>query len=408
MEVESEIKLRICVFSESYLPQRGGTPTQIRAMLAGLQAWGADCIVLTRRLDSSVPRSEVIESTPVYRIGPVGGGPGKKWGMILTGLFALLRLRREYDIIYVPGFRVIGIAAIFAARLLGKKTVFRAVSCGEMSGEFFRSGIAGKPRLFQAAFAVLDGIRKRILKKADCFVAISSPIAAELREFGVDPDRVRDIPNGIDPERFRPLNEEARAELRSELGLDSSEFIAVYTGRLVRYKGLPVLLKAWPQIVAQVPQARLIFLGAGGNDIHDCEQEIETALDTHKVRTSVSVVRGVDDVSGYLQAADCFVFPTEDEAFGISLIEAMACGLPVVSTAVGGIADYLVDRDNGLIVEPGDADGIADAILDLQDDPGLSARLGEQARATVGERFAQGEIDMKYAALFQQLSGRGE
>lgn len=395
---------RLCVLSESYLPQSGGTPSQIRAMAAGLKRAGIDCFVVTRRISPKIPAEETIEEIPVHRIGPIGTGPGKKWGMLFTSFFALIRFRKAYDILYVPGFRVIGLSAVFAAGLLGKRTVFRAVSLGEMSGAFFDAGLSGKSRPVRFAFSVFSRFRSCILRKADRYVSISTPIAEELVAGGVDPERIISIPNGIDAKVFRPPDRPEKRALRASWGFGEKDFVVIYTGRLVRYKGLLTLVESWGNVVRDIPDALLVLVGEGSNDTHNCAMELKNRVAEQGLEARVRFTGNVANVADPLRAADCFVFPTEDEAFGISLIEAMACALPVVSTRIGGIKDFLVDRENGWVVPTGDGDAIARALRALHADPDLRRKIGRAARERVVARFSQDAIDKKYADLFRSLT----
>ncbi|MFW5870859.1 MAG: glycosyltransferase family 4 protein [Verrucomicrobiota bacterium] len=393
----------ICILSESYLPQRGGTPTQIRAMVAGLRMRGFECMVVTRRVAPEDAEIELIDGVQVRRISPTGLGSSKKWRMLPAALKTLIVLRRKYEIIYVPGFRVIGISAVIAAGLLGKKTVFRAVSRGEMSGDFFKSGLARKSPAFKFMFSLFLRMRRAILKKADRYVAISSPMRRELLEAGIEPERIADIPNGVDAELFRPAEPDEKQFLRRKLCVPPDAFVIEYTGRLVRYKGLIALIDAFTAFSRNVSQAYLLLVGDGGNDIHNCEEELKKRVNQAGIADRVEFSGAVENVAEYLRLADCFLFPTEDEAFGISLIEAMSCGLPVVSTDTGGIADYLEDGVNGLVVPAGDPEEFSRRIQELYDDPALREFLGSRARTTVGGRFAQEFIDARYAELFDSL-----
>jgi glycosyltransferase involved in cell wall biosynthesis len=111
----------------------------------------------------------------------------------------------------------------------------------------------------------------------------------------------------------------------------------------------------------------------------------------------------VDRVEDWLRAADLFVFPTENEAFGLSLVEAMACGLPAVTTKVGGLGDYVADGINARVIEPGDVHGLVAAIEALLDDPVLAANLGRAARETVCRRFGLDAVAGRYEQLLSGL-----
>jgi glycosyltransferase involved in cell wall biosynthesis len=116
----------------------------------------------------------------------------------------------------------------------------------------------------------------------------------------------------------------------------------------------------------------------------------------------VTFVGEAADVVPYLHAADAFVFPTEKEAFGIALIEAMACGLPVITTPVGGIPDIVTPEHDAIVVRPGDPDSLRSAIVRLHADPELASRLGRAARETVTARYAHATVIGHYLDLFRQ------
>jgi glycosyltransferase involved in cell wall biosynthesis len=111
----------------------------------------------------------------------------------------------------------------------------------------------------------------------------------------------------------------------------------------------------------------------------------------------------VENVHEYLQASDIFVLPSEEDAFPLALVEAMACGLPVVSTPVGGIREIISDRQNGLLVEARDFQQLYQAISGLVRDPALSASLGTAALETVQERYSAAIIIKKYCELFRRV-----
>jgi glycosyltransferase involved in cell wall biosynthesis len=165
---------------------------------------------------------------------------------------------------------------------------------------------------------------------------------------------------------------------------------------------LPALLEAWREITS----GTLVLVGEQGNDIHGCEPQLRELAERHGLAARVRFVGAVADVEAWLRASDVFAFPTENEAFGLSLVEAMACGLPAVTTTVGGLRDFVADETNALVVAPGDSRGIAAALWRLLDDAELRARLGGAARVTA-EQFGAVAITERYAALFAAVA-RGQ
>jgi glycosyltransferase involved in cell wall biosynthesis len=400
---------KICIFTETYYPVIGGGETQARLLAEGLVANGFSVVILTRRSDPSLNKTEQIGAVTVYRLPPAGSGQLKKWGLLFSSFPALIKLHRQYDVIFVSGFRIVGVAAVLISQLFGKACVLKADSQGEMSGEFFRGGLA-KVGLSHSwlPFKMFLGLRNIILKWADAFTAISTEIAAELTTSGVQADSIRMIPNSVDTALFCPVHEHQKAVLRLKLGLPQTGKIAIYTGRLVSYKGLPLLLRVWQEIQRNHPQVSLVLVGTGGLDIHNCEGDLKAYVEANGLQQSVHFTGSVQNVPEYLQASDMFVFPTENDAFPSSLVEAMTCRLPVITTPVGAIKTIVSDQKNGLLVQPGDFQQLRQAIETLLTDPKLAARLGQAGWQTVQDNYSAEIVTRKYINVFRQMTSAGK
>jgi glycosyltransferase involved in cell wall biosynthesis len=393
--------LKICIFTETYYPVVGGGETQAQLLAEGLIADGHSAIILTRRSDRALKKVERVGPVMVYRLAPVGKGQLKKWGLVFSSIPALITLRKQYDIIFVSGFRIIGITAVLISRLLHKKCVLKADSQGEMAGEFFYNGLkkfGGSPT--SVPFKVFIYLRNYLLRKADAFSAISEEIAIELVSNKVIPQKIHQIPNAVDTRRFFPVSPEQKSELRRKLDLPQAATIVIYTGRLVSYKGLPLLLEVWKELQLQHKHIRLLLLGSGGLDIHNCEAELRAYVKSNGLGGSVFFTGNVHNVPEYLQASDIFAFPTENEAFGSSLIEAMACALPVVTTPVGAIKTIVTDYQNGIIVHPGDFQQLFRAFDRLISEPALASRFGRAACETAQSNYSAEAVMEKYLSLF--------
>jgi glycosyltransferase involved in cell wall biosynthesis len=391
--------LRVLVLAETFHPVLGGGETQGRLLCERLASRGHEVTVVTRRSEQGLARVDRLGSVRVARVRPGGKGGYKRWGMLGPAAWSLVRRRRDYDVALILGFRALGLV-LPVLRLLEKPAVLKAESMGEMSGAFFdaRLGRLGLSRETTPVRLLLAG-RNRVLRGADAFVAISRAIRDEMVAAGVAPERITLIPNAVDTSVFRPPTPEEKAGLRRELGLASGETVFVYTGRLVRYKGLPLLLRAWGAVARGRAGLRLLLVGEGGEDMDNCEAELKEYVRRHGLAPSVTFTGGVADVHRYLQASDAFVFPTENEAFGISLVEAMACGLPCLASAAGGVTDIVTPGRDGLLVPPGDGAALEAGLRGLASDPAERARLGWAARATVVERFGVEAVVDEYARL---------
>ena len=394
--------MKICIFTETYYPVVGGGETQARLLAEGLIANGHSVIVLTRRSDAAQKEHENYGNVSVYRLAPVGSGQLKKWGLLLSSLPALIRLHNQYDLIFVSGYRIIGLTAILIGKLFRKPVVLKADSQGEMSGEFFESGLRkfGHSRS-SLPFRLFLKLRNVILKKADAFSAISQEIASEWTSRGVPLNKIHLIPNGVDTRRFTPANAEHKSLLREKLNLPQADIIAIYTGRLVSYKGLPLLLKVWKEIRCKYERPLLLLAGDGGLDIHNCESELRDYVKSTDLEEGVIFLGAVRTVPEYLQAADLFVFPTENDAFPSSIVEAMACALPVVTTPVGAIRTIVTHRETGLLVQPGNFEQLFEALDVMLSDKAFASRIGKAGCQMVQASYSSGSVIRKYLSLFK-------
>jgi glycosyltransferase involved in cell wall biosynthesis len=400
--------MNLCLLTETFHPVTGGGETQARVVASGIAESGIGVQLLTRRSGPDLLRREKLGSVCVHRLPPTGAGQLKKWGLVATAMLRLIGLRERYDVLLVCGYRILGIPAILVSRILGKPCVLKADSLGEMSGAFFDAGLARFGlRRTQWFPRTLLNLRNSLLRRASAFIAISTAVAEELIECGIPRERIVRIPNSVDTRRFRPASPEARARLRTRMGLPLESTIFVYTGRLVTTKGLPLLLATWKQIAARHPRAQLLLVGEGGLGLQNCEAELRARVRDQNLGDTVTFTGSVDNVDDYLRASDCFVFPTEREAFGISVIEAMACGLPVIATNVGGLADVIKAEETAIVVPARDGTALEAAIERVLGGSAGMQAMGSRARSQAVERYSEKMIVAQYMQLLVQLVEKG-
>lgn len=398
---------RVCLLTETFYPVVGGGETHARLLARQLNAMGMHTFVLTRRSDRRFKKEELIDTIRTVRVSPHGMKRFGKYLMVIPTTLQLLRRRRDYDVIFVCGFRVLGPPAAFAARVLKKACVLRSEAMGEMSGEY-ASAYKKLPPATRSIFQAWIKLRNQILYSADAFVGISKAVAGELVESGVDPHKVRRITNGIDTSLFRPVEPEKKAELRKKLHLPLDKTVIVYTGKLNNGKGLEYLLEAWARLASVRKEGHLALVGSGGGQSLSCEEELRDFTREKKLSECVTFTGYVENVQEYLQAADLFVLPSENESLSISTIEAMSCGLPAIACRVGGVPDVVQHMKNGILVEPRDSSALVSAIDLLLSNEELAERLAAEARITACSKFSIKVISESYFDLFSSLCSPAE
>ena len=185
--------------------------------------------------------------------------------------------------------------------------------------------------------------------------------------------------------------DEHRALIRDALQIGDAAFVYTFVGRIKRDKGINELLTAFNAVEAAGADVKLIVVG-----YNEADSGVDTALlDRAKANPNVFFVGHTNKVEQYMGASDCYVLPSYREGFGMSIIEAEAMGVPVIVTDIPGPRDAMVDHETGIIVEKGDADGLARAMTAVLEDRAMCSRFGAAGRKLAEERFDQ--------AVFREL-----
>lgn len=209
---------------------------------------------------------------------------------------------------------------------------------------------------------------------------------------------------GIDLEYYAPATTEARSAARGELGLASDAFVILYAGRIAREKGVEVLVRALRLLCDRDEEARYALLVVGspslGTDPADSAAYV-AELRAMGEGLPVTWVAGRRDILPLLHAADAAVVPSLwPEPLSRSVMEPLACGIPVVATRIGGNPEILTDWLADFLVEPGDAHGLAEQVERLRDWRHREPDLGQRCRSEAEARLSlQSELDLIEAAL---------
>lgn len=229
-------------------------------------------------------------------------------------------------------------------------------------------------------------------------IAISKAVAAQFEGL---PCRVHIIPNGIPLDRFLPGP--APDGLREQLGLPEDAPVAVIVGRLTPWKGHQTLLRAWREVVANVPQARLLIVGEVAFWEESYAGDLRALADDLGIAESVHWSGFREDVPDLLRLANLLVLASTDEPFGRVLIEAMAIGLPVVATASGGVPEIVIDGETGLLVPPGEPGALGDAIATLLANPLQATEMGAAGRRRALERFDVRRVAREVGQVYEEI-----
>lgn len=330
-------------------------------------------------LDAVGPLGEMLqrEGVPVIAFGRKPGLDWRLFGRMAREIRAL-----QIDVVHAHQYTPFFYSSI-AARASGRRP--RVIFTEH--GRHFPDVVSAKRRL--ANRLLFDGL-------ADEVTAVCGFSADALAvNDGFARARIEIVPNGIDLERYG-IHEEKNA-LRLRLGLDPSRCYVTIVARFHPVKDHATLLRAFARVAQERADTDLLLVGDG-----PLRGELEAQADSLGIGGRVRMVGVQSNVPEWLHGSDVFTLSSLSEAASITLLEAMACGLPAVVTAVGGNPELVRDGQDGLLVPRGDAAAMGAALLRLLDLPAERARMGQSGMRRVRESFQMRDTVAHYARLFEQ------
>lgn len=360
--------MRILMLSDYFPPHMGGGVERVAAELcSGLVRRGHTVGVLTLRT-CPAPREEVRDGLAIHRVPAIDLTPwlGVQFSVsarVLTSAFRLVRRFRP-DVIHAHNlfFRTTEVAA--ALRCVFDVPLITTLHLGKAEGG---------GRLLRTLIRSYESTMGRfIVRRSDHVIAVSNAVGEHAGRMGGSATRVTVIPNGVDMARFCPGSN----------GGNSGQKV-LFVARLVPNKGPDTLLRAVPGVLDRHPQAQFAFVGDG--PLRSSLEQLAERLD---VARSVHFMGLRDDVPELMRESTVFVRPSSLEGMPLTVLEAMASGVPVVATPVAGTAELLADGTNGFAI-PVDADAeLATAVCKLLDDRPLAERMGRRGRQIVESGYS--------------------
>lgn len=273
----------------------------------------------------------------------------------------LLTTHNDIDAFYIIGTPKFSIWAILFARLFNKPVTL---------------ALTGKAEIFSA-----DSWRNKILATCTNYVATTKEIRdGFIERGGISPEKISILPHGIDTAKYLKSSEERRRELKISHGVEPDRKILLFCARVVKDKGVDTLQDVWKILHKKFPRALLFVVGGGLNELLNELKKLSAELDD-----SIKVIGEVDAPQEFYQLADVYVFPSRHEGLPTSLLEAMASGLPAVTSDIGGCEDVISNDVNGYRVYSEDAAAFAEKISLLFEDDERRKIFGERAAKLIRE-----------------------
>jgi len=389
---------KVLIFSLAYYPNLvGGGEIAIKEITSRISSEEFEFDLITPRFDSALPRFERIGNVNVYRVGPSKKNPTHeelvKFPLYLIkvlypfcAFFKAIRLYRKkrYDFFWsmmaYAGFPIVFFRAFY-------KNVPYVLTLQE--GDPI-SHIVGRMRI-----RIILPILRRVFRGPVITQVISNYLGEFSRSMGYKGD-IRLIPNGVDFNVFsKRIDKEELKKLRRNLGFADDDKILITTSRLVGKNAVDDIIKS----ISFLPEnIKFLVVGAGPD-----EAGLKSLTEQSGVanRTKFIGHAAHKELPGYLQISDVFIRPSIAEGFGNSFIEAMAAGIPVIATPVGGIKDFLRDRETGLFCDVRNPESIAQKVKELMEDDVLRRRVIDNGINMVRQKYDWHKISQEMSNLFK-------
>lgn len=392
-DIEHRKSVNICMIISNFYPVLGGAEIQAFRLSQKLIKKGLSVDVVTRH-QRGLKFSETIEGIHIHRIPCFGGLILNSLTYTLFGLLWILYHRKKVDILHCHQALSPTTIGVLAKQII-KKRVLVKLTATDLYGD-----------MYQISILPFKNLRKRLLGKVDYFIIMNQIMQRQLELIGIRDFQTKTIFNGVDIGFFHPVNTERKNLLRKELMLPEDSKIFIFTGRLETQKDLPTLIKAWDIFKINNKErdnSLLLIVGDGSQ-----RKEIESLIERSKFKHSIKILGYRSNIRDYLQASDCFVLPSVDEGISNALLEAMACGLPVVATKVGANPEIIDNSDSGILVESRDPESLGKAISFILSNEQLGRYMGRSARERVESKYSLDKTVEDYLELYYKLISQND
>ena len=374
---------KILIFSTAYLPLVGGAEIAVKELTDRLT--GFEFNLITARLKKNLVRQEKIGRVMIYRVG--SGRDFDKFLLPILGLIKAIRLNRKNN--YMLSWAIMASFGALAAWLFKKINRRTPYLLTLQEGD--------SPEHIYSRAKWLGPYYKKMFTQADFITAISH----YLKDFALKQGTMASIeivPNGVDVKKFKVESLRFQvAELKNKLSIKDNEKVIITVSRLVEKNGVGDIIEAMRYLSASV---KLLIIGEG-----ELEASCRLQIVNCKLGDRVIMLGAIknEEVPRYLALADVFVRPSISEGQGIAFLEAMASGVPVVATPVGGIVDFLRDGETGLFCEVNNPKSIAEKVKILLDNKELAETIKINAKELVVKNYDWNLLAEKMKTIFEKL-----
>ena len=381
---------KILILATSYLPLIGGAELAIKNLTDRLPEFSFDLV--TARTTHNLPRTERIGNVNIFRAGNAPVALNLFLPKIFLPLAIFFKARRlliskKYNLVYVLQASQAGGAGWLLKKLgcINQPIVLNLQEGKELSRQSF----------------LVRFFRRLIINSADYYIVISAYLKNFLINNGVPEEKVFIIPNGVNISEHK----HDKQELKNKLGL-GPERVIITVSRLVKKNGVADLIKAMVFIKDNYFEPIKLLIIGGAEPHLSLESDLKDLTQKLGLTKEVIFVGAVnhEDISNYLSLADVFARPSYSEGLGTAFLEAMAIGVPIIGTRIGGIVDFLQEGETGLYCAVGDSQDIGRKVIQILSDKELHDKLAVQGQDLIQRVYDWNVIAQKFRNFYGTIT----
>jgi len=382
-------KVNILMVTGVYFPEVNGATLQCMRIVYLLKK-RINFSILTTTKQKNLVRHNVVDGIYVFR-SYIGNSSAKL--LQIVNIFYVL-LTKKIDIIHLHGFSSRSALIVLLSKLFHKKVVIKMTSFGHDDVK----SIKDKGRVFFYIFSL-----------ADAYIGVSPIFKNMYSKFRLDNNKYYQIPNGVDTNLFKPLNNnEDKDKIRLKLGLPVGIKLILVVGHFSVEKSANHVLDAWLKIQKKInKKSGIIFIGNTDSKSFEVDKNLVDLMNFKSrrfINERIFFIEKTYKIEQYYQVSDIFITPSSREGLSNALLEAMSCGLPVISTRLEGVTDWVIEHDiNGLLYSHNNIEDLRFLIRYLLESEKDQSRLGMNAKKTINDKFEISKTSIKIYNLYKLL-----
>jgi len=393
--------VNVCFVTPEYFPISGGTGAYVYYLSHSLQKLGHNVHVVARHNEDS---EDIFHGIKVHYIKGTGNALTRYWSFARSASKKIEELNKQIglDIIHanlplVPSFAIPNNASKALVCAVHSTWKGEAIVTKQSNPKELNPN----EKMMLRFNRVLRRYETQLMKRSDALIAVSKYTVDELTDlYGIEEEKIHVIYNGVDIDKFKPRPD--RMELRREFGLEEDKKVVLFVGRLYHRKCLEILLRSIPPVLEEYKDVKFAISGTGFKQKEESLRSLAKELDIEDHVTFLGYVPD-EKLPDLYSSSDIFVLPAIYENFPFAILEAQATALPVISTKVGGIPEFLVDNENGFVIVPGDSTQLTQKVLTLLQNPKHAKEMGKHGRELIEKKLSWRIITGQVIDLYHKL-----